>query len=104
VFPARKRLSRNDFPAALAAGRRVASPHFKAVISAKTTGYAVVIPKKVARLSVTRHRIKRQVLSALRSFPELPPSLILFPQSSVALMNYRDIETELAGILSKIRE
>jgi len=64
-------------------------------------GYAVVVPKKVARLSVTRHKIKRRVSSALRTLP-LPSSLIIFPRAPVADLPYQDLRAELAGLLSKI--
>jgi len=89
------------FPAVLKTGRRVSSTHFMAVFSEEALGYAVVVSKKVARLSVTRHRIKRQVFEALRTLP-LPKSLILFPQSTTASMTYQDVQAELIGLLSKI--
>jgi ribonuclease P protein component len=65
-------------------------------------GYAVVIPKKVARLSVTRHRLKRQVLEALRGIP-LPSALILFPRPSASSVSYEDMKAELAHLLSTIK-
>jgi ribonuclease P protein component len=102
VFPRRKRLPRSVFPAALAGGKRLSSPHFTLILPAEMKGYAVVISKKTARLSITRHRIKRRVLSALRKLP-LPPALIVFPKSSVDSVSYQDVEQELAGLLSKNR-
>ena len=90
------------FPATLAAGRRLSSPHFSAAVSEETKGYAVVVPKKVARLSVTRHRIKRRTLEALRTLP-LPKALILFPKASVLTLDFPSIRAELAELLSKIR-
>jgi len=60
------------------------------------------VPKKVARLSVTRHRLKRQALAALRTLPSLPPSLILFPRASAAGLPQREIRAELAGLLSRL--
>jgi len=70
-----------------------------AIISKDARGYAVVIPKKVARLSVTRHAIKRRVLAALRKL-SLPSSLILFPKASVSSVSYQDIYTEIKNLLS----
>jgi ribonuclease P protein component len=102
VFPRRKRLSRAAFPSALAKGRRISSPHFVAVIPKETSGYAIIVPKKVSRLSVTRHRIKRRVLEALHTLP-LPPALILFPKSPVAHMTHKEVVVELIGLLSKIQ-
>lgn len=102
MFSRRERLSRTVFPAALSSGRRISSSYFSLVIPKEQKGYAVIVPKKVARLSVTRHLIKRRVLAALRAFPSLPPALIIFPKSSVSSMHYRDIKAELFGLLSKI--
>ena len=99
VFPRYKRLPRAQFPVVFKNGRRHTSPHFTAVISHKAQGYAVVIPKKIARLAVTRHRIKRRVLAALRTIP-LPPALLLFPKASVSSVSYEDIKTEIKTLLS----
>ena len=100
VFPRKKRLSRAQFPTALM-GRRVSSVHFSVVIPKNIEGYAVIVPKKIAKLSVTRHIIKRRVLSALRKL-SLPPSLIVFSRSSLDGVHYQDIEKELADLISKI--
>jgi ribonuclease P protein component len=70
-----------------------------AVISQEARGYAVIIPKKVARLSVTRHKIKRRVLAALRAVP-LPPAVVLFPKASVSSVSYGDIQSEIKNLLS----
>ncbi|OGG76612.1 hypothetical protein A2950_02390 [Candidatus Kaiserbacteria bacterium RIFCSPLOWO2_01_FULL_55_19] len=87
------------FPAAIKNGRRLSSPNFSAVVSTEARGYAVVVPKKVARLSVTRHRIKRRVLSALRTL-SLPPALIIFPKASASSVSYEDTQAELKRLLS----
>lgn len=88
------------FPAVMKTGRRLSSAHFTAIVSKEMRGYAVVIPKKVARLSVTRHRIKRQVLAILRTLT-LPPALIIFPKSSASSVSYKDIKIEISSLLSK---
>ena len=90
---------RADFHSALKSGRRIFSPHFTAVLPKNTFGYAVVVSKKVARLSVTRHRIKRRVIEALRTL-SLPPSVILYPQASVLDMEYDGLRMELIKLLS----
>jgi len=100
VFSRRERLSREIFPTALKGGRRLSSEHLSIVLPTTPTGYAVVVSKKVARLSVTRHRIKRRVLAALRTL-SLPSSLIVFPKASAGSVSYKDIQTELAYLLSK---
>ncbi|MDO8231836.1 MAG: ribonuclease P protein component [bacterium] len=103
MFPRRERLSREYISAALPAGRRVSSKHFTAVLPKEGRGFAVIVPKKVARLSVTRHLIKRRVLAALKSLPH-PTSLIIFPKASVKDIQYKDIKEELGTLLSKINQ
>ncbi|MBU6388783.1 ribonuclease P protein component [Patescibacteria group bacterium] len=99
MFSRRERLPRALFPAVLKTGRRLSSPHFMAVVSKEAKGYAVVLSKKTARLSVTRHRIKRRVLAALRTLP-LPPAVIVFPKASASSVSYEDIHTEIKKLLS----
>ncbi len=71
------------------------------VVPKEARGYAVIIPKKVVRLSSARHALKRRVLEALRTFP-LPPSLIIFPRASAGSVHYEDLRTELGSLLSNI--
>lgn len=103
MFPRRERLSRAVFPTALSTGRRFSSQNLSVIFPKESKGYAVIVSKKTARLAVTRHLIKRRVLAALRTLP-LPPSLIIFPKSSVSGMQYQDVKLELANLLSKIRQ
>jgi ribonuclease P protein component len=67
VFARKERLSRDSFPTALSLGRRISSPNFSVAIPLQGSGYAVVVSKKVAKLSVTRHTVKRRVVGVLRS-------------------------------------
>ena len=103
MFPRRQRLPRGEFPTALSTGRRLSSPNFSVVLPKNANGYAVIVSKKAARLSVTRHKVKRRVLSALRALP-LPPSLVVYPKSAVFNMPYDEMKKELSSLLSKIRE
>lgn len=82
-------------------GKRLFSDHFTAIIPSDGTGYAVVVSKKIARLSVTRHRIKRQVFEALKILNP-PKSIILVPKASVIQLNYTQIKADLSELLSKI--
>jgi len=101
VFRRKERLKREAFPSAIQSGRRISSPHFSAVFPRNVKGYAVVVSKKNARLSVTRHKIKRRVQEALQALSStLPPSLILYPHPSVLDMSYDDIKKELIKLLS----
>lgn len=100
VFPRKSRLSRKVFPTAFV-GRRLSSLHFTVIVPKEAEGYAVVVSKKVARLSVTRHYIKRRILATLKKL-SLPPSLIVFPRASIHSVDCQDIETELESLISNI--
>lgn len=90
------------FPAALKVGQRLSSPNLSVVIPKEGRGYAVVVSKKSAKLAVTRHAIKRRVLAALRALSaSLPRALIVFPRTSAGSVSYKDIQSELAVLLSK---
>lgn len=101
MFARSKRLSRAAFPAVLKK-RRLVSPNFSAVCSLEDIGIAIVVSKKVAPLSVVRHRIKRRVTGALQTL-SVPHALILFPKAGVNTMKYQDIRDELTTLLSKIK-
>jgi ribonuclease P protein component len=101
VFSRKERLSRTDFEIALKAKRRGSSAHFLVLFPEKVEGYAVVIPKKVVRLSSARHRLKRQVLEALRAASPLPPALVVFPRSSAVGVHYEEMKSELAALISR---
>jgi len=109
VFPSKKRFPRALFQQAIKTGRRFSSPNLTAIVPSKEIissggcGYSVVVPKKVARLSIKRHQIRRRVLAALRmSEAILPPALIIFPRSSISSVSYHDTEDELTNLISKI--
>lgn len=103
MLPKKSRLTRSRLKEALfGRGQRIQSDHFSAIVLSKTGGYTIVIPKKIARLSTTRHRLKRRVVGALQSLSPLPPSLILFPKASLQTLDHRHLVKELAALLSKI--
>ena len=58
------------------------------VVPEEMRGYAVIIPKKVVRLSSGRHRLKRQIFEALKTL-RLPPALIVFPRASASGVHYK---------------
>lgn len=101
MFSKRERLPRAQFEKALKTRQRVSSVNFLLLAPENTQGYAVVIPKKVIRLSSTRHRLKRQILEVLRAL-SLPSALIVFPRSTAGSVNYQDMTKELNTLLSKI--
>lgn len=101
MFAKRERLPRGVFAGALARGRRYTSAHFSILHPEGSQGYAVVVPKKVARLSVTRHQLKRRVTAALRKIP-LPSSLVVFPRAGAARLSADELLQELTLLISRI--
>ena len=104
MFPQRDRISRELFPQALK-GRRISSSNFTIIVPNEATlekRYAVVVSKKVARLSVTRHLLKRRVTAALHSLV-LPRSLIVFPRAGAASIDFKSVKEELDKLLSNFR-
>lgn len=100
VFPKAQRLPRASF-GALARGRRLSSPHFSLVSSGEALGYAVVVAKKGLPLATDRHLLKRRVLGVLRSLPELPRSLVVYPKPSALSLSAGELRAELAALVSK---
>lgn len=103
MFSRRDRLPRAQFPIALKTGKRLSSAHFLVVVSNEVQGHAVVISKKVARLSVDRHRLKRQILAILRMLP-LPSSVIVFPKTFEKSIAFDVLKSELTNLLSKLHK
>jgi|GEM_PF-4408899 ribonuclease P protein component len=71
------------------------------VVPQGVSGYAVVIPKKVLRLSAARHRLKRQIMEVMREHA-LPPAMIVFPRAVSGSVHYEDIQTELGKLIASI--
>ena len=102
MFPRSHRLSGRDFSDREVKGApRATSPHFSAVFPQKASGYAVIVSKKTAKLSVTRHRLKRRTLAALRTFPSLPPSLIVYPKAGALTLTSEEMRSELQKLVEK---
>jgi ribonuclease P protein component len=102
VFARRNRLPRAAFSTVLK-GRRISTTHFVAVISKEVRGYGVIVPKKVARLSVTRHRIRRRTLAALAALPLPKMGVVLFPKLPVNTLPFMELKAELTTLLSKLK-
>jgi RNase P protein component len=101
VFPRAQRFPRSGFSTALRLAKKVSSTHFSVIVPHTGLGYAVVVPKKVARLSITRHKVKRHTLEAMKTL-RLPPAAIIFPHASVAKMRYDEVVRDLATLFSKL--
>ncbi len=96
------RLSRAHF-APIGPEKRAASTHFS--ISIRETkekgGCAVVVSKKVAKLSVSRHLLKRRVLSILRPYCLSSKAVIVYARPGAGDLDFPALSLELAELLAR---
>ena len=96
------RLSRAHF-APSGPEKRLTSPHFSLSIRDTAThgGCAVIVSKKVAKLSVRRHLLKRRVLAVVRH-ECLPTRILMFyARPGAASLDFPSLEAELKGLLAR---
>jgi ribonuclease P protein component len=100
----RLHLSRPDFSSATgdAKARRATSPHFSALYSKNGVGFAFVVSKKVAKLSVGRHLLKRRVREAAKNWCSDSYALIVYARAGSATLTYKEIEAELTPLLQRV--
>lgn len=66
--------------------------------------FAIVINKKLAKLAVTRNRLKRRLREVLRKHlgvMKKPYDIIIFPRSTLVNLPLKDLETQLVLIFKK---
>lgn len=104
MLPRRLRLSRRTFPLR-AGGVRVRGAHFLVSLTASPEGKggsAAIVSKKVARLSVTRHRLKRRMLSVMCEFSRPDRALVVTALSGSSLLPFSTLKSELRGLLERV--
>lgn len=96
------RLSRAHF-APSGPEKRLASTHFSLSVreAQENGGCAVVVAKKVAKLSVSRHLLKRRVLSVVRPWCLATRALIVYARPGANTLPYPALEAELTELLSR---
>ncbi|MES2668464.1 MAG: ribonuclease P protein component [Patescibacteria group bacterium] len=99
------RLSRAHFATTAPSGpeKRAASPHFSLSVreAQEGGGCAVVISKKVAKLSVSRHLLKRRAFSVIKEACSPTRILIVYARPGAASLDYPAIDKELSGLLAR---
>ena len=99
------RLSRAHFATLPPKGpeKRVASPHFSLSVreGQEKGGLAVVVPKKVAKLSVSRHLLKRRVLSLLAPWYSPTRIVMVFARPGSKELDYPALEKEITELLAR---
>ncbi len=60
-----------------------------------------MVSKKVARLSVARHLLKRRMLAVMRPWCSADHSLVAYARSGAPLLPYKELASELSALLTK---
>jgi ribonuclease P protein component len=82
--------------------KKAVSTHFSATSSVLGVGYAVVVSKKVAKSSVSRHLMKRRVREATRPFCDDSRAIIIYARAGAGTLPYAAIIEELSPLLQRI--
>lgn len=106
MFSNKQRLSRTAFLHALKKGTRSSHPYFRLIyLPNEERAVSVVISKKVARNAVSRNRIRRRILHALRAidvFSKLEGHIIIMVNSPIRGCSFNDIETALKETITNM--
>ena len=102
MIPRSMRLSRAHF-APLGPETRAASPHFSLSVreAPQNGGCATVISKKVAKLSVSRHLLKRRMLSVMKPYCTKDRAVIVYARPGAAALPYPALAAELSELLAR---
>ena len=106
MFAQRHRLNSRCFEELLKKGKFTYHKSFKLIWEdAPDLKIAVVVPKKVARLSVTRHKFKRIVVNLLKTIINLPKkgSYIVFVQKNIKDLPKEEVSSELNSLFECVK-
>ncbi|MBU2103398.1 ribonuclease P protein component [Patescibacteria group bacterium] len=96
------RLSRAHF-APSGPEKRLASPHFSLSVreSSSQGGCAAVVSKKVAKLAVSRHRLKRRILVSARPWCSSSCAVVVYARPGAAELSFEELHAELSSLLTR---
>ena len=102
MLPRSLRLSRREFPDTRGL-KRASSDHFSISYGESPKGgAAVVISKKVARLAVSRHLLKRRIMSVIRPYMHEKLALVVHTRPGAASIPFPELKDELNSLLRSI--
>lgn len=103
MIPRRLRLARAHV-ASPTHGTKSTGAHFSVSVreGLGVGGCAVVVSKKVAALSVTRHRLKRRMLAVMRPWCTPDVALVVYARPGSAVLPFSELAEELHGTLMRI--
>jgi ribonuclease P protein component len=97
-----RRLNSEEVASAAKKGRRASTGLFSLHILPSSQGkVAVIIPKKLAKTSVLRHKHKRRIISAIGKYP-LPSVYIVFTlRQDISKLDFKELCADVREILAK---
>jgi ribonuclease P protein component len=105
----KKRVKKELFPSIIKGGRTISSPNFYIRFleqkESKTSLFSFVVPNKVVKTSVGRHKLKRKMSAVVeKNFKIIKNNLIclVFAKKNPPKLIYLEIETELLSLFSQI--
>jgi ribonuclease P protein component len=100
MLPRPKRLTRATF-GSVVAGKRAVSAHFSVTVAkSDEPRAAAVISKKVARLAVDRHLLKRRMLAVASAHLVPGRSFIIYARAGSPSLSYAALTQELDALLT----
>lgn len=103
MLPRPERLTRATF-GTVATGKRAISAHFSVTYAKSDEGRAAaVVSKKIARLSVERHALKRRILAVSRPYVRAGRSFIVYARKGSTILTYPMLKKELEQLLTTLR-
>ncbi len=101
------RLNSQEVASAMKSGRRASTGLFSLSYIQNNKGkIAVIIPKKVAKTSVLRHKHKRRIMAAVLKYANIHPlpaaHVVLTLRQDIANLDFKDLCAHIDSILAKI--
>lgn len=103
MLPRRHRLPRRAFTS-LRHAKRAETAHFSVLLlpSGAEGGCAAIVSKKVARLSVKRHLLKRRILSVMRPWCLTHLGIVVHARVGSDKLAFSEVKEELTTLLGRL--
>ncbi len=106
MLPKKERLSRAEFNRFFSVGKRQHTPSLQIVFAVDSGLHvSVVVSKKIAKLAVTRNRIRRRIYDIVRNYrtkENVHGVFIFMVKSPVVKMKYEELKVEVIDALGTI--
>jgi ribonuclease P protein component len=92
MLPKAHRLNSQEVESAVKVGRRASTGLFSLhIVPSSIPKIAVIIPKKVAKTSVLRHKHKRRIVNALMKFPIPAAHIVITLRQDISKLGFKEL-------------